>query len=202
MIPRCSEYTGGFRHPRLARFRHPVSATSTAPSPLYLDAPDAVGRFLASIAGARTLALDTEGASFHRYVDRIYLLQISTPQRHAIIDPLRVSTLPQLGSLLESPNVEVVFHDADYDLRLLHQDYAWRVTRLRKVRDRVAAELALDPGVLCPRERLEAVARKNPSDAKQLTEVPELRRWQIDVLGDAFLRSLRNGVSADSPYRD
>ena len=50
-------------------------------TPLYLDAPDAVDRFLRSIAGAPILALDTEGASFHRFVDRIYLLQLSTRER-------------------------------------------------------------------------------------------------------------------------
>ena len=39
-------------------------------------------RFFTSIADARILALDTEGASFHRFVDRIYLLQLSTRERH------------------------------------------------------------------------------------------------------------------------
>jgi ribonuclease D len=35
--------------------------------------------------------------------------------------------------------VEVVFHDADYDLRLLHQDYGWHVTRIFDTR--IAAQL-------------------------------------------------------------
>jgi ribonuclease D len=77
-----------------------------------------------------------------------------------------------------------------------------RVSRLKKVRDRMAAELELDPGVLCPRERLEAVARRNPTTVEQLADVPELRRWQIEVLGDAFVSTLRGGGASDSPYRD
>src|SRR6185369_14123899 len=44
-----------------------------------------------------------------------------------------------LGELLESRDVEVIFHDADYDLRLLHQDYGWRVTNIFDTR--VAAQL-------------------------------------------------------------
>ena len=85
--------------------------------------------------------MDTEGASFHRFVDRVYLLQLSTPATDAIIDPLGVDaeTLAPLGKLLESPAVETVFHDADYDLRLLQQDYGWHVRNIFDTR--VAAQL-------------------------------------------------------------
>jgi ribonuclease D len=116
-----------------------VSASTRSTGPLYLDSSESADRFLASIASSRVLAIDTEGASFHRFVDRIYLLQLSTERLHAIIDPLKVETIAGLGSLLESRDVEVVFHDADYDLRLLHQDYGWRVTNIFDTR--VAAQL-------------------------------------------------------------
>ena len=109
------------------------------PSVAYLDTDASVSRFLDSIADARELALDTEGASFHRFVDRIYLIQVSTRREHAIIDPLRIGAPAALGALLENPDVEVVFHDADYDLRLLHQDYGWRVTNMFDTR--IAAQL-------------------------------------------------------------
>lgn len=114
---------------------NPPDATRT----LFLDTPEAADRFLESIASTRVVAIDTEGASFHRYVDRIYLLQLSTEVRHAILDPLRVESMAGLGRLLESREVEVVFHDADYDLRLLHQDYGWRVNHIFDTR--IAAQL-------------------------------------------------------------
>ncbi|MDB4877016.1 MAG: hypothetical protein JWM41_3462 [Gemmatimonadetes bacterium] len=107
--------------------------------PLYLDTPSAIDAFLASIADARILALDTEGASFHRFVDRIYLLQLSTREQTAVIDPLPIGTPAGLGALLEDPGVEVVFHDADYDLRLLQQDYGWHVRNIFDTR--IAAQL-------------------------------------------------------------
>lgn len=50
-------------------------------SALYLDKPETVDRFLTEISDVKELALDTEGASFHRFLDRIYLLQISTRDR-------------------------------------------------------------------------------------------------------------------------
>jgi ribonuclease D len=109
--------------------------------PLYLDTPHDVTRFAESIAGTRDLALDTEGASFHRFVDRVYLLQLSTRERSAIVDPLPMEPahLSALGRLAEDRAVQVVFHDADYDLRLLHQDYGWRVTNIFDTR--IAAQL-------------------------------------------------------------
>jgi ribonuclease D len=110
-------------------------------TPAFVDRPEQAARDLAAIASVREIALDTEGASFHRYVDRIYLLQLSTRDRSLILDPLAVdaATLAPLGALLESPTVETVLHDADYDLRLLHQDYGWHVRNIFDTR--VAAQL-------------------------------------------------------------
>ncbi|HXE82822.1 MAG TPA: ribonuclease D [Gemmatimonadales bacterium] len=105
----------------------------------YLDQSSEVARFLDQVSDVTELALDTEGASFHRFLDRIYLLQLSTRDRSAIIDPLPIGTPQKLGDLLQDPKVEVVLHDADYDLRLLHQDYGWHVTRIFDTR--VAAQL-------------------------------------------------------------
>ena len=109
------------------------------PTATYLDTDVAVDTWLSAIRRSPILALDTEGASFHRFVDRIYLLQLSTRDRHAIIDPLPITAPAGLGALLEDPAVEIVFHDADYDLRLLRQDYGWQI---RNVFDtRIAAQL-------------------------------------------------------------
>lgn len=105
----------------------------------YLEADDAVAAFLGRIGKTTRLAIDTEGASFHKFVDRIYLIQLSTNDRHAIIDPLPISAPAGLGRILEDPAIEIVFHDADYDLRLLHQDYGWNIKSIFDTR--VAAQL-------------------------------------------------------------
>lgn len=110
-------------------------------SPEFIDTPSGAATVLGELAGTRELAVDTEGASFHKFVDRVYLLQLGTRQRSIIVDPLAVpnAALAPLGALLESGDVAVVFHDADYDLRLLRRDYGWRA---RNVFDtRVAAQL-------------------------------------------------------------
>ena len=91
------------------------------------------------------LAVDTEAASFHRHRDRVYLLQISSRQETAVVDPLAVDSLAPLGEVLADPEIEVVFHDADYDLRLLHQEFGFSAANLFDTR--VAAQLLNEPGV-------------------------------------------------------
>ena len=105
----------------------------------YLDTAAAVAGFATGIVDAPSIALDTEGASFHRFVDRVYLMQLSTRTATAIVDPLLAGDLTALKPLVESPDTEIVFHDADYDLRLLRQDYGWATRRIFDTR--VAAQL-------------------------------------------------------------
>jgi ribonuclease D len=114
-------------------------------SDAYLERQEDFDRFIASLVGASLVAVDTEAASFHRYRDRIYLIQLSTRDRTAVVDPLAVSDLSALGSLLVDPAVEVVFHDADYDLRILNRDYGFQATSLFDTR--IAAQLLNEPGV-------------------------------------------------------
>ncbi len=116
-----------------------MPADPTPHVPRYLDTPAAVAEFATEIAGAPALALDTEGASFHRFVDRVYLLQLSTADHTAVIDPLPTGDLAPLRQMVESDRVEIVFHDADYDLRLLRKDYGWQVKRIFDTR--IAAQL-------------------------------------------------------------
>jgi ribonuclease D len=124
---------------RTQRKRVAEKKADAAPTVTYLDSNAALTPFLETIGRAREIAIDTEGASFHKFVDRIYLIQLSTRDAHAIIDPLPIDPPTSLGRILEDPKVEVVFHDADYDLRLLHQDYGWHVTNIFDTR--VAAQL-------------------------------------------------------------
>jgi ribonuclease D len=72
------------------------------------------------------LALDTEASSFHRYKERICLIQLSTRKSTWLIDPLTVEDVSPLGTMLEDPAIEWVIHDADYDLRMLKKQYGFR----------------------------------------------------------------------------
>lgn len=122
-----------------------ISPPKTPEPPLYVESETGLRRLFREVKKAPSIALDTEAASFHKYKDRIYLLQLSTPAVTAVIDPLAVTDLSGLGKILADPGVEVVFHDADYDLRLLDRDYGFRVSNIFDTR--IAAQLLNEPGV-------------------------------------------------------
>jgi ribonuclease D len=111
----------------------------------YVAAPQALAELIAAARLEPRVAVDTEAASFHRYRDRIYLLQLSTRDRTALIDPLALADLAPVGALLADAQVEKVFHDADYDLRVLDRDYGFRAVRLFDTR--IAAQLAGEPAI-------------------------------------------------------
>lgn len=110
-----------------------------------LTEPAGVANLFAELRGEPLVAVDTEAASFHRYHDRIYLVQVSSRTRTAVLDPLALADLSGLGAVLADPAIEILFHDADYDLRILDRDYGFQV---RHVFDtKVAAELLNEPGI-------------------------------------------------------
>lgn len=113
--------------------------------PRFIATDEAWAAMAESFAAEPLLAVDTEAASFHRFVDRVYLIQVSSRTRTAIIDPLAVGDLSSLGQLLASPSIEIVFHDADYDLRSLDRDYGFRIQRVFDTR--IAAQLLGEPGI-------------------------------------------------------
>ena len=103
--------------------------------------------FVTAARREHRVGVDTEAASFHRYRDRIYLLQVSSPTQTAVIDPVAIAApgLEPFGGLLADPQVEKTFHDADYDLRVLDRDYGFRAVRLFDTR--IAAQLAGEPAI-------------------------------------------------------
>jgi ribonuclease D len=112
---------------------------------LFVERQEAFDDLLPELAASGQLAVDTEAASFHRYSDRVYLLQLSSRARTLVVDPLAVTDLGRFGAVLADPEVEIVFHDADYDLRLLEREFGIRATKLFDTR--VAAQLLDEPGI-------------------------------------------------------
>ncbi|HKC46309.1 MAG TPA: ribonuclease D [Gemmatimonadales bacterium] len=111
----------------------------------YVETAAALAEVLAAARAEPLVAADTEAASFHRYKDRVYLVQLSTRRATSVIDPLPITDFSPFGSLLADANVEKVFHDADYDLRTLDRDYGFRARHLFDTR--ISAQLAGEPAI-------------------------------------------------------
>lgn len=69
------------------------------------------------------IAADSEAAGFHRYDDSLCLVQISTRDDTWLLDALALGSLNPVAELFGDPAVEIIFHDADFDLRLLDRDF-------------------------------------------------------------------------------
>lgn len=93
------------------------------------DASEADG-LRRDLATARRIALDCEAAGFHRYSDRLCLLQLTTESATYVLDPLSFDPAEILRDPLEDPRVRVDMHGADYDLRLLDRDLGIRLRGL------------------------------------------------------------------------
>lgn len=117
----------------------------TPGTPPLIEDAGAFTRLLARLAGEPLVAVDTEAASFHRYRDRVYLLQLSSRTDTWLVDPLGVAGLPGFGPFLGNPATEFIFHDADYDLRLLGAEFGFRAHTIFDTR--VAAQFLNEPAI-------------------------------------------------------
>ena len=89
-----------------------------------IDTQEKLAAFLPVMNAAAWLAIDTEADSLHAYPEKVCLIQVSTTAGDRLIDPLaKMDINPFLDALVGR---ELIFHAADYDLRLLrkHHDFA------------------------------------------------------------------------------
>ncbi len=85
---------------------------------LYVDDEAKVRSMQARLKASDRISIDLEADSFHHYGEKISLLQVGDGDRIFIIDPFRVD-LACMVPLLEDASKEKVFHDVDYDGRML-----------------------------------------------------------------------------------
>lgn len=126
-------------------------SASRRPTPSNIPAPRLVrsaGEFVEMIAHLREqplIAVDTESDSLYRYHPRVCLIQISAcangatarptpadpiPTVDYLLDPLSYHRLQPLGEILADPHVEVLFHAAENDIRLLNRDFNFRCANI------------------------------------------------------------------------
>ncbi|MCB9170980.1 MAG: ribonuclease D [Flavobacteriales bacterium] len=104
---------------------------------------DAFEAALKELSKGPVVALDTEASSFHRYKERICLIQLSDKEHTFLLDPFSIADPAPLGAFLADTRSETVIHDADYDLRLIRRTYGFRVHSVFDTL--IAAELLNEP---------------------------------------------------------
>jgi len=87
----------------------------------YIDTQEALDALTARLSDAPRIALDTEANSLHNYRERVCLIQISVGDGHYIVDPLAEIDLTAFLRYLGKG--DLIFHGADYDLRLMRATF-------------------------------------------------------------------------------
>ena len=95
------------------------------PLPITVDSAEALNQLAQSLTDEPLLAIDTESNSLYAYRERVCLIQLSTREADYIIDPLAMRNLQALAPLFANPNIEKVFHAAEYDLMCMKRDFGF-----------------------------------------------------------------------------
>lgn len=99
-------------------------------APVWIDAPEPLADWIDVQHHTSRLAIDTESNSLHAYQERVCLIQVSTLDGDALIDPLGSADMGALAPLFASPSIEKVFHGAEYDLACLKRDFGFQIVNL------------------------------------------------------------------------
>lgn len=106
------------------------------------DTQEGLHAFIPHLAPLASIPVDTEADSLHCYFEKLCLIQISVPGHDFLIDPLAGLDLTPLWKSWEGK--ELIFHGADYDLRLLRRAGCPMPTRIFDTM--IAARISGFPG--------------------------------------------------------
>lgn len=100
--------------------------------PIWVDTRAGIDEAVATAVGAGRFALDTEADSLHSYFHKTCLVQLTADDRNFVIDPLALDqgALSPLWEVVEDPEIPVLMHGSDYDIRVLDRDYDTRIRGL------------------------------------------------------------------------
>jgi ribonuclease D len=96
---------------------------TTLPKPAMVNTAHGLEALLARLMAQPVVAVDTESNSLYAYHERVCLIQFSIPGQDYLLDPLAVDDLSPLGNLFANPNIEKIFHAAEYDVMVLRRDF-------------------------------------------------------------------------------
>lgn len=82
------------------------------------------------LLSVKKIGVDTESDSLFVYKEKVCLIQISTDTNDYLIDPLNIEDLSPLGVVFENPNIEKIFHAAEYDLICLKRDFNFQINNV------------------------------------------------------------------------
>jgi ribonuclease D len=99
-------------------------------APALITEPDALADLVEVLSQESLLAVDTESNSLYAYQEQVCLIQFSTQVVDYLVDPLSLDDLSPLATIFANPEIEKIFHAAEYDLICLKRDFDFKVLNL------------------------------------------------------------------------
>ena len=96
---------------------------TTLQPPVWVEDQNTLRRMIEELNVQPRIAVDTESNSLHAYRERVCLIQFSTAKKDYVLDPLVFDDLSALSPVFANPEIEKIFHAAEYDLICLKRDY-------------------------------------------------------------------------------
>ena len=98
--------------------------------PQIIDTAAGLEEIVRSLEKEKVVAVDLEADSMYHYKEKVCLIQIATEKISVVIDPLAIKDLSPLKPLFSNPDIQKIFHGADYDVRSLYRDFKIRINNL------------------------------------------------------------------------
>jgi ribonuclease D len=100
-------------------------SSQNIPDPTLVTKTSELQKLIQKLSRQPLVAVDTEANSLYAYQERVCLIQFSIPNLDYLVDPLSLDDLSPLSSIFANPEIEKIFHAAEYDLIMLKQDFSF-----------------------------------------------------------------------------
>jgi ribonuclease D len=100
------------------------------PPPIWVDTKKILEQMMVDLAAQTRVAVDTESNSLHAFREQVCLIQFSSKSADYLVDPLVLKDLSLLAPIFSDPNIEKIFHAAEYDLICLRRDFGFAFANL------------------------------------------------------------------------
>lgn len=96
----------------------------------FIESDQGVMELASLLSGKKKVAVDLEADSMFHFREKVCLIQIGADSAVYIIDPLVTTDLSALKPVFANPEIQKVFHGADYDVRSLFRDFGITISNL------------------------------------------------------------------------
>jgi len=95
-----------------------------------IDTAAGLEKAVGTLEKEKVIAVDLEADSMYHFKEKVCLIQLATKKISVVVDPLQIDDLSPLSSLFSNPDIQKIFHGADYDVRSLYRDFKIKINNL------------------------------------------------------------------------